>query len=836
MFSVGTGAVYQWTLGTPWSLTGSVTSGTTYSLSAVETGASGLTFSADGTKMVVVGNTAVANGAIGSVLNEDRAYYFTLSSAWDPSSATLASSIRFGSGDLGLPAAEGGPVACAYDNTGSNFYMLGNSGDKVYQYALSTPYVVSTTTAVYSKQLSISTDDGVSAGLAFNNAGTRMYMVGQTYDMVWEYRLSTAWDVTTAVLYDKFFVGYQNGTMQGIYVNDTATNYVFLVGSTAIYRYRTDTQGTVINPESTSSSIVLYGNTRVKNNNLYVDSNVYAGGSLVSYTNSLSAGTSGVTGGVFTGITTGGLNIGTGLTTGNLVLSSGQSTGATTIGSTAGTGAITIGQSTGAQTLNLATGASTTATTKTINIGTNGISSSTTSINIGSAVAGALGTLTINSTQTVLASTTTAVSTTTGALRITGGVGVGGDLYASGLYDNNARVITTSTLGNYGVNSIAAGTGISLNTTTGAVTVSNIGVTSLAGSTYLAVSVSTGSVTLTNLGVQTLTAGTDTTVSSSTGTVTIWSTSTLQTVTGRGATTTAALSITNSTSATSTNSGALQIVGGVGVGGALYAGNMYSNGNAVITSASLGSYGVSSLTGSTYIAVSTSTGNVTLTNLGVQTLTAGTDTVVTSSTGTVTVYNTSTLQSVTGRGATTNNIVYFTAGVASNAYTTGTVIVTGGVGISGNIYINGTLNTNGATSLGSTLQHYGLIPTAGTSIDQIYTTSTSLTLSTNWQNTGISGSSLTTGTYMVQVLANDSGVGGGEVNTYYSGVMSWYAGNGTEVSFDEIPLHRAGSASGTGTIFLQVLRASGSGLALQIAGTTNNSGSSTYSFSFRRMI
>ena len=66
-----------------------------------------------------------------------------------------------------------------------------------------------------------------------------------------------------------------------------------------------------------------------------------------------------------------------------------MTTGTWTVGGTAQTGAITLGRSTGVQTLNLATGATATATTKTLNIGTAGLSGSTTAINIGSAVSGA---------------------------------------------------------------------------------------------------------------------------------------------------------------------------------------------------------------------------------------------------------------------------------------------------------------------------------------------------------------------------------------------------------------------------------------------------------------
>lgn len=91
----------------------------------------------------------------------------------------------------------------------------------------------------------------------------------------------------------------------------------------------------------------------------------------------------------------------TGTTTSTSIQST-QSTGTITLGGTAGTGDITLGRSTGAQTLNIATGATTAATTKAINIGTTGVSTSVTNITSGSSVAGALVTHTWNAgTQTM---------------------------------------------------------------------------------------------------------------------------------------------------------------------------------------------------------------------------------------------------------------------------------------------------------------------------------------------------------------------------------------------------------------------------------------------------
>jgi hypothetical protein len=161
---------------------------------------------------------------------------------------------------------------------------------------------------------------------------------------------------------------------------------------------------------------------------------------------------------------------------------------------------------------------------------------------------------------------------------------------------------------------------------------------------------------------------------------------------------------------------------------------------------------------------------------------------------------------------------------------TGALQIAGGAGIGGNAYIGGNANVAG------TVTHNGLVPTAGTAIDQIYTSTKSLTLTNAWQDTGISGTDLATGSYMIQVFANDSSVGGGHINMYYTGVMSWFSTAAGENSYSEIVLNRAGNAAAAGTIFLRVAEVNLGTLKLQISGTTINSGASNYAFSFRRMI
>jgi len=117
------------------------------------------------------------------------------------------------------------------------------------------------------------------------------------------------------------------------------------------------------------------------------------------------------------------------------------------------------------------------------------------------------------------------------------------------------------------------------------------------------------------------------------------------------------LTVSTSTNATSTNSGAVQIYGGVGIGGDLWlGGTLYSNSQPVITTATLGA----SIFGGNDITV-TSTG--------------------TTSSSFLRFDNTSTLQTVTNRGFTTTNRISVTNSTESTNTTTGAVVVAGGLGV-----------------------------------------------------------------------------------------------------------------------------------------------------------
>jgi hypothetical protein len=148
------------------------------------------------------------------------------------------------------------------------------------------------------------------------------------------------------------------------------------------------------------------------------------------------------------------------------------------------------------------------------------------------------------------------------------------------------------------------------------------------------------------------------------------------------------------------------------------------------------------------------------------------------------------------------------------------------------------VSNTGATLFSGGIAHNGLAPTDGLGIDQTKTFAVNLTLQNDvWIDTGISGGMLATGVYIFKVYVNDWTEGGGHYQETYAGQLAWFGGATNSTAYDNILLHRSGHAPNLGLINLRTLRQPNPDvLKLQIAGNTNNTGPSTYTFTFRRML
>jgi len=222
-----------------------------------------------------------------------------------------------------------------------------------------------------------------------------------------------------------------------------------------------------------------------------------------------------------------------------------------------------------------------------------------------------------------------------------------GDTYTLGtqtyIWNGNAWAIQVQAAQN--PKSITVGTGTStISVGSGTITVNG--------------SVVITSSTLITRAVTALYAGTDTAVSANVGVVTVWNTSTLQSVTNRGSTTNNPIAISNNSGSTGTTTGALVVTGSVGIGGDLWiGGDFFVQGHTVLTT-------------------STFAGQIG----------AGTDILITATdTGVVYFSDISTLQSVTERGATSDQQISFSNTTQSTSSTTGAVTIAGGLGVAGRI-------------------------------------------------------------------------------------------------------------------------------------------------------
>lgn len=151
----------------------------------------------------------------------------------------------------------------------------------------------------------------------------------------------------------------------------------------------------------------------------------------------------------------------------------------------------------------------------------------------------------------------------------------------------------------------------------------------------------------------------------------------------------------------------------------------------------------------------------------------------------------------------------------------------------------------GAATFNAGIQHTGLTMTTGTSVDQIKQFNFSTQLSANtWTDTGIDGSDLSTGTWVMQVLVSDYNLGGSHYTEYYSAILSWYASgtNETTHAVDEIPCHRAGHAPNDGDVQFRTTRQSSASLKLQVkhneaySAAPDQTGGKEFKFKFRRLM
>lgn len=132
------------------------------------------------------------------------------------------------------------PYDITFNNDGTKLFVAAYLSS-VYEYPLSTAYDLSTIGSESSK--SVSSQTSTSLGIRFNNDGTTMYVHGGSENTVFQYTLSTAFDITSATYANKSLNhGTQTTAEYGFEIGDSGSKiYVYNVGDDIVYQYSMST-------------------------------------------------------------------------------------------------------------------------------------------------------------------------------------------------------------------------------------------------------------------------------------------------------------------------------------------------------------------------------------------------------------------------------------------------------------------------------------------------------------------------------------------------------------------------------------------------------------------
>ena len=129
-------------------------------------------------------------------IGTDKIYQYSLSTAWD------ISTISYDGVSLDISARDGVSRPVRFSDDGVYLYFSGTSTDDVFQFTMSTAWDLST--ASYTRVFDVL--GATSAPLVeFNADGTKMYISDPIADDIEQYSLSTAWDISSASLDSKNF-------------------------------------------------------------------------------------------------------------------------------------------------------------------------------------------------------------------------------------------------------------------------------------------------------------------------------------------------------------------------------------------------------------------------------------------------------------------------------------------------------------------------------------------------------------------------------------------------------------------------------------------------------
>lgn len=164
--------VYEYNLTTAFDITTASYSNNSFAVTGQVSNASSVRLSSDGTIMYALGGY------------NQGLYQYTLSTAWDVSTASYASK------SLNVQSQETDIVEVVFSSDGTKLFAMGLVNDRIYNWNLSTPWDIST--GSFSTYYSVQSDDNQTWGLAISSDDTIAYVLGQQNDKFYQYSIGSS--------------------------------------------------------------------------------------------------------------------------------------------------------------------------------------------------------------------------------------------------------------------------------------------------------------------------------------------------------------------------------------------------------------------------------------------------------------------------------------------------------------------------------------------------------------------------------------------------------------------------------------------------------------------
>jgi len=222
MFVIGRGSdsVHQYSLTTGFDIGTASFTGSSFDISGQASAVTGVAFSGDGTSMFVIGDTT------------DSVFQYSLTTGFDIGTASFTGSSFDVSGQDGIP------TGVAFSADGTSMFIIGNSSDSVFQYSLTTGFDIGTA-SFSGTSFDVSVQASRPRDVAFSGDGTSMFVIGNNSDSVFQYSLTTGFDIGTASFTGSSFdvSGQDNAPRDVAFSADGTSMFVTGSNSDSVHQY-----------------------------------------------------------------------------------------------------------------------------------------------------------------------------------------------------------------------------------------------------------------------------------------------------------------------------------------------------------------------------------------------------------------------------------------------------------------------------------------------------------------------------------------------------------------------------------------------------------------------